>query len=130
MAENWFEVAISVGASLVSGAVGMIAGVWRAGRASAKREQAVKDDYDAKIKTLGEEMSNALARHEKASEDRLDLLVDQFQESFNGLRRQIDGDRLHTEREFMRKEDFRSFREEYREDMREIKSKIDSIKRD
>ncbi len=127
MAEEWLKLGISFGASLISGAVGMIAGVWRAGRASAKREQEVKDDYDSKIRALGDEMRKAMADHEKASEGRVDLLVDQFQESFNGLRRQIDSDRLHTEREFMRKEDFRDFRDEYREDIREIKAKIDNV---
>lgn len=89
----------------------------------------MKDDYDSKIRVLGDEMRKAMADHERASEGRVDLLVEQFQESFNGLRRQIDNDRLYTEREFMRKEDFRDFRDEYREDMREIKEKIDGIRK-
>ena len=127
MAEDWVRTAVSVGASLISGAIGMLAGVWRAGRASAKREQAVKDDYDTKIIAIANEMRSNVATHEKASAARLDLLVDQFQESFNGLRRQIDSERLYTEREFLRKEDFKDYLREFREDMREIKAKIDSI---
>jgi len=108
----------------------MIVGVWKAGRASVKREQAVKDDYTMRIIAMEKDMRAALSHHEKASEDRLDLLVGQFQESFSGLRRQIDGAALHTEQKFMRKEDFKDFREEYRDDMREIKAKIDAIKKD
>jgi hypothetical protein len=130
MADDWFRTALELGASLVSGAVGMVVGVWKAGRASVRREQAVKDDYTTRIGAMEKDMRAALSLHEKASEDRLDLLVTQFQESFAGLRRQIDSDRLHTEREFLRKEDFKDFREEYREDMREIKSKIDAIKKE
>jgi hypothetical protein len=128
MSDDWFRALLELVASLASGAVGIVLGVWKAGRASVKREQAVKDDYTMKIRTMEQEMRTALAHHEKASEARLDTLVDQFQESFTGLRRQIDNDRLHTEREFMRKEDFKDFRDEYREDMREIKAKIDAIK--
>ncbi len=67
MAEDWLKLGIGAGASLISGAIGMVAGVWRSGRASAKKEQAVKDDYDAKIRALGEEMRKGLADHEKAS---------------------------------------------------------------
>jgi hypothetical protein len=130
MADDWVKLGVSVGASLISGAAGMIAGVWRAGRDSSKREQSVKDDYDAKIKALGDEMRKALADHERASESRLDLLVGQFQESFTGLRRQVDSARLEVEREFLRKEDFRDFRDEYRKDIREIKDKIDGINRE
>lgn len=125
--QDWTRVVLEAGASLVSGAAGIIAGVWRAGRASAKREQAVKDDYTVKIGTLEEDMRKALATHETASRARLDLLVEQFKESFAGLRRTIDDDRLRTEREFLRKDDFRDFREEYREDMKEIKDSIKEI---
>lgn len=64
---------------------------------------------------------------EKSSEARMNLLVEQFTESFAGIRRQIDEHRFYTERDFLRKEDFKDFREEYREDMREIKESIGSI---
>jgi len=125
--QDWTRVFLEAGASLVSGAAGIVAGVWRAGRASAKREQAVKDDYTVKIGALEEDMRQAIAAHELASRARLDLLVEQFKESFIGIRRTIDDDRLHTEREFLRKDDFRDFRDEYREDMKEIKDSIKEI---
>jgi hypothetical protein len=130
MVDDWVRTTLSVIASLLSGAIGMIAGVWRAGRASAKREQAVKDDYIMRIAAMEKEMKSDIVAHEKASEDRLDLLVTQFHESFNGLRRQIDQDRLNTEREFLRKDDFKDYLREFREDMREIKAKIDNIPRE
>ncbi len=124
---DWPQLALGAASSLLSGLGGLLLGVWRAGRKSAKREQAVKDDYTAKIGVLEDDMNAALTAHEKASRLRLEALVEQFKESFNGMRRQIDDERLHTEREFMRKEDFKDFREEYRQDMRDIKESIKDL---
>lgn len=125
---EWARAALEAGGSLASGTLGILVGVWRAGRNSAQNEQAVKDDYVGKIAALESGMRAILAAQERTSEERLDLLVEQFKESFQGMRRQIDDDRLHTEREFLRKEDFKDFREEYREDMRDLKKGIAGIK--
>lgn len=121
---EWTEVAIKAGISLVSGFGGLILGVWKWGRSSAKAEQAVKDDYDAKIAALRHEVRTDMASMEKGSNASREALVDQFQESFAGIRRQLDEHRFYTEKDFMKKEDFRDFREEYREDMRDLKASI------
>jgi hypothetical protein len=126
---EWIDIAIKAGISLVSGLGGLILGAWKWGRSSAKAEQAVKDDYDEKISGLREEMRSAMKSHEQRSEDRTDLLVEQFKESFDGIRRQIDDHRLHTETRFLPKDDFRDFREEYRDDMRDLKKSIADISR-
>lgn len=126
---DWSRVGIEAAGSLVSGLGGLLFGVWRLGRRSAQREHNIRADCDSQIGQLGSEMRTAMAAVEKSSEDRVDLLVDQFKESFVGLRRQIDDDRLHTEQNFLRKDDFRDFREEYREDMRDLKRRIDSLPR-
>lgn len=115
---DWTRLATEAAVSLISAATGLAVGVWRWGRNSAIHEQAVKDDYDNKIKLLRTDL-----------EVRQDMLVDQFKESFIGLRRQIDDDRLRTEQEFVRKDDFKDFREEYRDDMRELKTRIAEITR-
>lgn len=111
-------VRLGVGAasSLLSGLAGLLLGVWRWGRKSAQREQAVKEELMERVNEI-----------EKSSERRLDLLVEQFKESFVGLRRTIDDDRLRNEQTFLRKEDFRDFREEYRQDMRDIKESIKDL---
>lgn len=124
---DWPHIALQAGTSLVSAIGGLLVGVWRWGRASAEREQRMKDEFDAKVATLGEQLRTSMLEVEKGAERRLDLLVEQFKESFAGLRRQIDDDRLHTEQRFMRKDDFKDFREEYREDMREVKASIGEI---
>lgn len=126
---DWTRVAIEAAISLGSGISGLLIGVWRRGRKSAQAEQAVKDDYESKINHLGAELRSAMAHAAVAADDRLDLLVEQFKESFIGLRRQIDDDRLYTEQNFVRKDDFKDFREEYREDMRELKNRIAEISR-
>lgn len=127
--QDWTKLAIETGVALVSGAAGVIGGIWRAGRASVHRENAVKEDYRSKIGALEDDMRKALATHEATSAARVDGLVEQFKESFIGMRRQMDDDKLYTEREFMRKDDFRDFREEYREDMRDLKKSIADIKK-
>jgi len=123
---EWGKLAIEVGISLVSGISGLIVGAWRWGRSSAEAEQAVKEDYDTKISALRDETRTAMVSHVQKSDARNDLLVEQFKESFEGIRRQIDDHRLHTETRFLPKDDFRDFREEYREDMRELKAAIAS----
>jgi len=124
---DWAEIAVKIGIPLGSGFAGMIAGAWRGGRATEREKQKVKEDYEGKIETHRTETRNAMAAIEKAAGARNDLLVEQFKESFDGIRRQIDEVRLSTEREFLRKDDFREFREEYREDQRRIMDKLDRL---
>ena len=121
---DWGKLAIEAGASLLSGIGGLVIGAWKWGRNSARSEQVIKDDYNGKIRALREEMRKDMAAHAQKSADGNDLLVGQFTESFAGIRRQLDEHRLTTEKEFLRKDDFRDFREEYREDIREIKAAI------
>ena len=124
---NWQSLGLQGAFSFVSGAVGWGIGLWKAGRDSARKEQAVKDDYVGRIGTLREDVRASMDKHEKAFDDRNDLLVGQFKESFEGLRRQHDDHKLDVERRFMLKDDFRDFRDEYREDMRDLKASIATI---
>lgn len=126
---EWTDIALKAGISLISGVGGLFIGVWKWGKYSATAEQAVKDDYDTKIAKLREEVRTAMAAQATKSEARTDLLVEQFKESFEGIRRQIDEHRYYTEKDFLKKEDFKDFREEYREDMRDIKGAIANIAR-
>ena len=126
---EWTDIALKAGISLVSGFGGLLLGVWKWGRSSAETEQAVKNDYDAKIRALREEVRTAIMTHAEKTDDGKELLVGQFKESFDGLRRQMDEHRFYTEKDFMKKEDFRDFREEYRDDMRDLKASIAAIAR-
>ncbi len=122
---DWPRLAFEAAGSAMSALVGLLVGIWRWGRQSALREMRVKNDLNARI----DAMKTLIAATEKTHDDRLDGLVDQFKESFAGLRRQIDDDRLHMEQNFVRKDDFREFREEFKADMRDIKRSIAEIKR-
>lgn len=125
MAElEWAKIALEMAVSFGSAVGGLFIGVWKWGRSSAKQEQSTKDDYAMKISALREEMRLSIATHASEIDDKGDLLTSQFKESFDGIRRQIDDHKLTTEQHFMRKEDFRDFRDEYREDTREIKASI------
>lgn len=110
---------------MISATGGWLVGIWRWGRNSAKDEQAVKDDYDGKIRALRDEMR----AETKAADDRNELLVAQFKETLDGIRRQMDQNTLDTEKYFLRKEDFKEFREEYRQNTRRIFEKLDSLPR-
>lgn len=130
MAEtDWVRVGLEAGASLTSGLVGLVVGAWNWGRRSAKAEQALKDEVDRKINELREKAMASIEKHEDHSAARTELLVEQFKESFEGIRRQIDDHKLATEREFVRKDELRVLRDEIREDMREIKTMIANISR-
>lgn len=125
MAGEWIDIAVKVGLALSSGVAGGLYSVWQWGRSSAQAEQAVKDQ----ITTLREEVRKEMTTQATKSEARTDLLVEQFKETFDGIRRQIDEHRYYTEKDFLKKEDFKDFREEYREDMRDIKTAIANIAR-
>src|SRR5437879_4553368 len=122
---EWIEIAIKAVIALAGGIGGLFLGVWKWGRSSGKAEVA----GDAKISALRDEMRTAMATQATKSEARTDLLVEQFKETFDGIRRQLDEHRYYTEKDFLKKEDFKDFREEYREDMRDIKTAIANISR-
>lgn len=126
---NWEHAAVEVGVAVVSWFGSALFTAWKFGRSGAKHDQNVKDDYDGKIDALREQMRTSHASYEKAATARNDLLVEQFKESFDGIRRQIDDNKLDTEKHFLRKEDFGDFRKEYREDVRAIFEKLDRIPR-
>jgi hypothetical protein len=120
---EWFNAIISGISALVGAVSGIIAGTWRV----AQIEPRLEKGFQARLSEAELEMRDKIALHEKASMTRTEALVDQFRESFAGMRRQLDEHRLHTEQEFMRKEDFRDFRDEYREDMRELKESMKEL---
>ncbi len=126
---EWLDIAIKAAIGLASGFGGMLVGAWKWGQQTAKKEQAVKDDYTKMVGDLREEVRTAMTAFAKDANNRNDALVDQFKESFDGIRRQIDEHRFYTEKEFLKKEDFRDFRDEYREDMRDLKASIAGISR-
>jgi hypothetical protein len=72
-------------------------------------------------------LSAEITAAERRIEEKMEAEVGHFQEAFAGIRRQIDDQKLHTEINFVRKDDFKEFRDEYRDDMREIKQSIASI---
>lgn len=114
---------------MISVTGGWLVGIWRWGRNSAKEEQAVKDDYTGKIIAVREEVRTAMTAFAKDADNRNDALIDQFKETLDGLRRQMDQNTLDTEKFFLRKEDFKEFREEYRQNTRRIFEKLDSLPR-
>lgn len=122
---EWIELAIKAGVALGGAIVGAFVGVWRWGRDSALAEQSVTNQ----IAALREEVRTEMATHAQKADDGNDMLVAQFKESFEGIRRQHDDHKLDVERRFMLKDDFKDFREEYRDDMRDIKTAIANISR-
>lgn len=126
---DWFHIAVNGAIALGSGLVTALGIAFRSGRQGARAEQSVKDDYDAKFTALREKVSSEMAAHAEKADAGNDLLVSQFKESFEGIRRQHDDHKLDVERRFLLKDDFRDFREEYREDMRDLKASIAGISR-
>lgn len=118
-----------VGDILVAGLSGIAAATFRAGRRSAQHDQKIKTINDERLAILKEQLRSEMAEMHRAGEESRDLLVGQFNETLQGLRRQFDDHRLATEQNFVRRDDFKEFREEIRDDMREIKQMIQQIPR-
>lgn len=121
------KIAIEAGVSLLSGLGGLVVGAWKWGRSSAIAEHRLKVEFNDKIDVLREQTRTSMSAYEKQADARNDLLIQQFKESFEGIRRQIDDNRLDAERRFLPKNDFREWREEYRQDMRDIKESIAEV---
>lgn len=124
---EWARIGLEAAGWTASSFIGLLLGAWRGGRRSAHHDQKIKDDYTARVTALREETRTSMAEYERRADDRNDLLVQQFKESFEGIRRQIDQNRLDAEIRFLPKDDFKDWREEYRQDMQRIFDKLDSI---
>jgi preprotein translocase subunit SecA len=124
---DWPQVVIEGTLSLISAFGGLVIGAWKWGRNSVLHEQRLRDEFNDKMEAFSKEVRTAMANQQQAQEDRLDGLVDQFKETFVGLRRTIDQTALDNEKRFFPKDDFRAFREEYREDMRDLKKQVGAI---
>ncbi len=61
---------------------------------------------------------------EQRVEQKVEEMTGHFHEYFEGIRRQQDEMKLSMEKEFVRKDDFKEFREEWREAVRDLKSMI------
>lgn len=126
---DWTRIAIEAAGWAASSLSGLLIGVWRGGRHSAHKEQKIKDDYDKKINALREETRLSMAAYEKQADARNDLLIEQFKESFEGIRRQIDQNRFDAEVRFLPKDDFKEFRQEWRDGMIRIFDRLDHLPR-
>lgn len=120
---EWIEIAIKGIIALAGGIGGLFIGVWKWGKSSGKAEQAVRNQITA----LREEVRKEMTAHIQHIQEGHDDLVNHFEESFNGIRRQHDDHKLDVEKRFMLKDDFKDFREEYRQDMRDLKATIAGI---
>lgn len=67
-----------------------------------------------------------IANSDKRTDEKLRTEIGAFDETLKGLRQKINDVELDVERRFLPKGDFNDFREEYREDMRDIKKLIRS----
>ena len=110
---EWLWKLAGVVTPLLTGIVGLFGGLYSAGRNSAQREQKIKDEFRAEM-----------TAHKNHTEETKDALVEQFKESFAGLRQKINDVELDAQKTFVSKDDFKDFREEYRDDMRDLKALI------
>lgn len=109
---EWLHVVIALVFGLGGAVGGLIGGVWRV----AHIEQAIRTDF-----------KKCIDETEKQIEGRLNALVDQFRETFTALREKINLVEMQQVRDFVDKDGFDEFRREYREDMRDLKGKVDGI---
>lgn len=113
MSLEWVNVLIAIVGVIVGGLSGLIAGVWRVARI----DQGVRNDVNQQVSELRREMTEKVA-----------LVADQFAETLRGLRQKINDVELQTHKNFVSKSDFSEFREEYRDDMRDLKNSIAELR--
>lgn len=105
---DWWHAASGMGGAIIGAGSTLLTWIIRAARMEPK-------------------LSAEITAAEHRVEEKVEEMAGHFQEAFSGIRRQIDDHKLHTETNFVRKDDFKEFREEYRDDMRDLKQSIASI---
>lgn len=100
-------------AAILGAIGGASAGIFAAGRWVGKIEPRLKLH-----------VQNAVIEGEKRIEDKVDEARESFDETLRALRQKINDVELDTEKRFLPKGEFNDFREEYREDMRDLKNLI------
>ena len=98
--------------------VGLVSGVYSAGRKSAEREQRIKDELREEIVLMG-----------SSSDAKINKSKDEFGETLHGLRQKINDVELEAERRYLLKDDFKEFRDEYRENTNRLFDKLEQISR-
>ena len=106
---EWAHAIAAILGVLFGAAGGIFAGGWRLGKIEGRLKLNFKE---------------ALAMSEQRIEDKVDSARESFDETLKGLRQKINDVELDTEKRFVAKHDFNDFREEYREDMRDLKKSI------
>lgn len=121
MLVEWIHVFLIVAGWVIGAAVGLVAGTWKLASTVAKIEKDIRRDFSDRESKLYDKIAGAIADREV----RLGELANQFDETLKALRQKINDVELSTAKYFVAKGEFDDFRYEFREDMRDLKSKID-----
>lgn len=106
---DWLHAVTGLIGAFFGAAAGLITGVWRVARI----EPAIRSDFEKGVDAA-----------EKRVESKMDATAQHFDETLKGLRQKINDVELSAERRFLLKDDFNDFREEYRQDMRDLKNRL------
>ncbi len=121
MLVEWIHVFLIIAGWVIGAAVGLVAGTWKLASTVAKIEKDIRRDFSDREAKLYDKIAGAIADREA----RLGELANQFDETLKALRQKINDVELSTAKYFVAKGEFDDFRGEFREDMRDLKSKID-----
>lgn len=114
---DWLHIVSGAIGGVLGAVGGLIKGIWNV----AKIEQHLRKDFSQEL---------AEAHHELG--EKLDTVADRFEQTLHALRQKINDVELNTEKrfhEYVDKGDFNSLRDEWRQDMRELKNYIaDTLK--
>lgn len=109
---DWLHIFYVAVGGAVGGISGLLVGIWRMARFEPDLRKKITQEISDATKPLHEKIENE---------------VGNFDETLRGLREKINNVELHIERKFVGKEDFNGFRDEWREDMRDLKKNIGLI---
>ncbi len=119
MNPEWTNVIIGLVSLIFGGLGGLIGGVWRVAKIEGHLKLYFKKNLD-QFETKSDETDRKL-------EDKMDRTINAFGETVRALREKINLVEKDMIQNYVAKEDFNDFRIEYREDMRDLKKKIEQI---
>ncbi len=121
MSVEWVHIALIVAGWMIGAAIGLVAGTWKFAVTIAKIDKEIRKDFTDRESKLYDKIAGAIADREA----KLSELAYQFDETLKALRQKINDVELSTSKYFVARNEFDDFRSEFREDMRDLKSKID-----
>lgn len=117
---DWMNAAGGMVGGVGGAILTIVAWAYRAGA----KEPTLKIFFKEEISALEKRIETKINEAEKRSDEKVEEIVGHFQDTFSAIRQKINDGELRLEREFLRKEDYKTLRKEDRDDFEKFENRF------